>query len=233
MRFQKHLRLRSADGDPSDPDNPGGGGGGADPAPKDDATPQIAQRPENFPEEYWDAEKGAVKFDALAPKLQELAAAPKGVAKPEEIDWTLPADLDPDNKDTIYEINKDDPMIAALAPSMVGLPQAKITELTAAFARYQINELKQTREAIKAEEAKLGEKYMERVAGAQAYVEKIVGKEKAARFRNTWTTAEQVEMIEAMAKHASGPDAAHGENGAGNQESKGRTFYAGMGGGAN
>lgn len=228
MRFQKHLRLRNADGDPANPDNPGSGGAG-DPAPK----PEIATRPEGFPEDYWDAEKGAVKFDALTPKLQELASQPVGVAKPEEIDWTLPEGIDPDSKDTIYEINKDDPLVQSLAPLMVGLPQAKITELTAAFARFQINELKATREALKAEEQKLGEKYQERVAGAQAFIEKVVGKEKAARFRNTWTTAEQVEVVEALAKYAGGPEAAKGENGAGHQESKGRMFYAGMGGGAN
>lgn len=229
MQFQKHLRLRNADGDPANPDNPGSGGAGA---PAEPAKPEIAARPEGFPEDYWDAEKGAVKFDALTPKLQELALKPAGVAKPEEIDWTLPADIDPDSKDTVYEINKDDPLVQSLAPVMVGLPQNKITELTTAFARFQINELKATREAIKAEEQKLGEKYQERVAGAQAFIEKVVGKEKAARFRNTWTTAEQVEVVEALAKYAGGPEAAKGENGAGNQESKGRTFYSGMSGGA-
>ena len=196
------------------------------------SAPQIAARPDGFPEEFWDAEKGVVKFDALTPKLQEHAASQAGlIQKPEDIDWSLPTDLDPDNKDFVFEVNKDDPMVAALAPELVGLPQAKVSSLVAAMARFQLGQAKEARDLIKAEEGKLGEKFMERITGAQAFVESIVGKEKAAAFRNTWVTAAQVEVMEAIAKHAAGPTPARADPQGETQESKGRTFYAGMAGG--
>lgn len=232
MRVGNRI-LRAPDDDPASPDN--GGGGAGEPAPvitdpvKD--TPAIAARPENLPEEFWDTEKGAVKTDAVAAKLQEFQAAQAGlVAKPEDIDWTLPADLDPDAKDTVFEINKDDPMVSALAPVLAGLPQAKITALVTAFAKYQVEDLKGVKAALQAEEQKLGEKYLDRINGAKAFIEKVVGKEKADRFRNTWVTAEQVEVIEALAKYAGGPQAASPIPGAENQETRGRTFFAGMAG---
>lgn len=241
MRIQNRI-LRNASGDPTNPDNSAGSGGaggddgGASPAP---AKPE---RPADLPEEFWDGEAGSVKIDALVPKLKEYQSLTAGIVqKPEEIDWTLPNDLDPDAKDTVFEVNKDDPMVQALGPVLVGLPQSKISELTAAMARFQLSEAKAAREAIKAEEAKLGEKFMERVTGAQSFIEKALtasgksatqAKEISQRFRNTWVTAEQVEVIELLAKYAGGPQPARQEGNAGQTENKGRTFYAGMGGGA-
>ncbi len=221
----------------------GAGGGGAG---EGGTPPQVAARPDALPEEFWDAEKGTVKLDALTPKLaeyQKLAEAQAGaIAKPEDIDWTLPADLDPDNKDAVFEVNKDDPMVQALAPTLVGLPQAKVSELVGAMARFQMQELKAVRASLAAEEKKLGDKYQERIAGAEAFVEKAMvaagkdaksAKELASRFRNSWVTAEQVEVIELLAKYAGGPQAGAANNGAGQQpENKGRLFYGGMSGGA-
>lgn len=223
--------LREEGGDPTNPDNPGGGGGSNTPP----------ARPDELPEEFWDAEKGVVKVDALVPKLKEYQSLTEGVIqKPEEVDWTLPNDLDPDNKDTVFEVNKDDPMVQAFAPLLVGLKKEKANELIVGMARYQLAELKQAREAIRAEEKKLGDKYMERIQGAQAFIEKALtstgknaddAKKIAEAFRNTWVTAQQVEVIEALAKYASGPQPARAENGAGQSEqNKGRVFYSGMGG---
>lgn len=240
------LILRSPEDDPANPDNPGGGGGGNDPAvdpnKTDGNTPALAQRPDDFPEDLWDAEKGAPKLDAVAGKLKEYATAAEanqGVAKVEDIDWSLPADLDPDTKDAVFEVNQDDPMVQAIAPELVGLPQERISKLVASMARFQIAEAKQFKAAVQAEEKKLGDKFMERITGAQSFVElaltaagKKDAKELAQRFRNTWVTAEQVEVIEALAKHANGPGVANPDPKTTTPENKGRTFYAGMTNGA-
>lgn len=211
-----------------------GGGGGGNTPPVDPNAPVKATRPEELPEDLWDTEAGSVKIDALIPRIKEQSEFQASlIGKPEDIDWTLPADLDPDAKDVVYEINKDDPMVQAFAPELVGIPKAKANGLIAAMARFQLNEAKAVKEAIVAEEKKLGEKFQERIAGARAFVESVVGKDKADRFRNTWVSAEQVEIIEALAKHASGPRPAPLEGGGGEETNKGRVFYGGMGGGAN
>lgn len=229
MRFQKHLIRRDEN---AGGDKPGGEGGGA-------GTPSVASkpaRPDELPEDLWDAEAGSVKMDALLPRIKAQGEFEASlIGKPEDIDWALPADLDPDAKDVVYEINTDDPMVKAFAPELVGVPKATASKLITAMARFQLQEAKAAKAAIQAEEKKLGEKYTDRITGAQAYVESVVGKEKAARFRNTWVTAEQVEIIEALAKHASGPRPAPiNEGGGGTETNKGRVFYGGMGsGGAN
>lgn len=204
MNLRKHLRAPSPDPDPATV-------GGGDPPP---VTPSAPVRPEGLGDQYWDPEKG-VKYDALLPILKQhedyQALIPQ---KPEDIDWTLPTDLDPDNPNAVYEISKDDPLVAAVTEIALQekAPKPLLNKLAGAFARVQIAQAKEAMTALKAEEKKLGDKFQERIAGAQAYVESVVGKEKAERFRSSWVTAEQVEIIEALAKKASGPTAADTTN---------------------
>lgn len=198
MRLRTHLRFRD---DNVDPGGGGGGGGGGN------TTPVAPTRPDGLPDDYWDVEKG-VKFDALLPQLKAYSDYRAQVpTKAEEIDWTLPANLDPDDTATVYEFDKDDPLLGEVTKLALehGATKPFLSAIAAAYARQQINATKQARELLKAEEKKLGDKVGERIAGAMAYVAGVVGKEKAERFRNTWVTAEQVEIIEALAKHAAGP----------------------------
>lgn len=236
MLRRDHRILKSPD---ADGEGGGGSGGVTD-------TPQKAERPADLPETFWDAEKGEVKFADLGKKLTEyetqLGALPKGVEKPEEIDFSLPADLDPDNADAVYEVNRDDPMVQAITPALVGLPQERISGLIGAFAKFQLSQDKQVREAIAAEEKKLGEKFMDRVSGAQAFIEQVASKSGksaadakaiATRMRQTWVTAEQVELIEMIQKFAGGPAPAPSDSQKVEETDKGRTFYAGMAGAGN
>lgn len=221
MNLRRNLKAPR----PDEPAPEGGGGGNPPPAPPPPAPALV--RPEGLGDDYWDAEKG-VKFDAILPKLQAHDDYSKGVIqKVEDIDWTLPADLE---EGQVYELNKDDPMLAAIGGALVEnkASQPLVSALTAAYAKAQIAEVHAAREALRAEEKKLGDKFQDRIAGAFAYVESVVGKEKAERFRNSWVTAEQVEIIEALAAKASGPTAATPEPNAPNSESPGRTFYGGM-----
>lgn len=214
---------------------------------------EIPQRPENFPEAFWDAEKGAVKFEALTPKLTEygkvetdytalktqVESAPKAVGAADKIDWTLPKDLDPSAPDVVYEINKDDAMVKEFSPVLAELPQPVISKLVTAMAKYQLNLRTAAREKVGAEEKLLGDKYGERIAGAQAFVEKALtaggmdatkAKERALNARNSWFTAEQIETIESLAKYAAGPRPILPNGGVAGKdsESKGRSFYDGM-----
>lgn len=204
MKFRTHLRTRS-------PEEAGDGGAVSPPSPP---APAALTKPEGLPDDYWDAEKG-VKVDALLPKLQAHDDYfTKVPAKAEDIDWSLPGDLDPDNKDLVYEVNKDDPLLAEITTAALEhkVSQPALTAFAAAYAKVQIAQAKQAREALQAEEKKLGDKFQERIAGAHRFVESVVGKEKAERFRNTWVTAEQVEIIEAIAAKANGPAAATPES---------------------
>lgn len=217
-----HRRLRS----PEDADPNAGGGGNVSPP----AAPPAPTRPDGLPDDYWD-EKQGVKFDALLPHLKAHSEYRAQVpAKAEDIDWTLPKDLDPDNPNTVYEIDKNDPLIGDVTKIALehGATKPFLSALAAVYSRFQIGQIKETRAALQAEEKKLGDKVQERVNGAMAYVAGIVGKEKAERFRNTWVTAEQVEIVEALAKHAAGPTAAAGEPANPNTESTGKRFFAGM-----
>lgn len=230
-KFNRLHQLIRRDENAGGDDN--GGGGGNTPPVVDQNAPVKATRPDELPEDLWDTEAGSVKMDALIPRIKEQTEFQTSlIGKPEDIDWTLPADLDPDAKDVVFEINQEDPMVQAFAPELVGIPKAQASKLITAMARFQLTEAKAIKEAIVGEEKKLGEKHMERIAGAQSYIESVVGKEKAERFRNTWVTAEQVEIIEALAKHASGPRPAPLNGGGEEGSNKGRVFYSGMGGGA-
>ncbi|TXH12889.1 MAG: hypothetical protein E6R03_12180 [Hyphomicrobiaceae bacterium] len=196
-----------------------------------------AQRPEALPEAYWNAEKGELNFDALGPRLAA------GVSKVDEIDWTLPGDLDPSNPDVVWEISKDDPMVKAMGEVFAaqGLQQSAITALTTAYAKHSLSQMTEMRNALTAEAAKLGPKSAERVSGAQKFVEDTLvraagtdpkaiaaAKQRAENFRNTWTTAEQVEVVEALIKAASAPQPNTGAPASQESESKGRRFFAGM-----
>lgn len=238
MLRRDHRILKNQD----DAGDNGGGGGGA---PADDSSPVKAERPTDLPEDFWDADKGEVKFAEIGAKLNEYKTAaegaPKGVEKPEDIDFSLPADLDPEAKDTVFEVNRDDPLVQAITPALVGLPQEKITALVGEFAKFQIAQEKQIRTAIAAEEKKLGDKFMDRIAGVQSFIEQVAikngksaadAKALALRTRQTWVTAEQVELFELLAKHAGGPQPADPNNQGGQETSDnpGRTFFSGMSG---
>lgn len=224
MQFRKHLRLRSPEGDVDT-----GGGAGAGAGAGNGAV--APQRPEGLPDDYWDAEKG-VKFDALLPQLKSYSDYRASVpTKAEDLDFALPKDIDPDNPNTVYEIDKNDPLVGEVTKVALehGIPKQAVAALTTVYARQQIEAAKATKAALHAEEKKLGDKFMERVNGAMTYVAGVVGKERAERFRNTWVTAEQVEIIEALAKHAAGPNGASGADPANpNAESTGRRFFSGM-----
>lgn len=200
MHVRQHLRLKDADPG-SEP-----GGPGAPASPPAPPAPPALTKPEGLADEYWDAQSG-VKFDALLPIVeQHNKRAETLITKPEDIDWDLGA-IDPDSPDTIYEVDKDDPLLAEVSKIAVeeGASKPFMSRLAKAYAAFEVTKAKEMRAALVAEEAKLGDKVQERIAGAQAYVAGVVGKEKAERFRNTWVTAEQVEIIEALAKQAAGP----------------------------
>lgn len=197
---QQLLRLRAPDVDTGDG---GGGGGGAN-----NGAPPAPTRPDGLPDEYWDAEKG-VRFDAILPRLKEYDDLRSSIAtKPEDFDWTLPANLDPDNPDVVYEVDKNDPFLGEVTKLALEhkAPKGLMNALAGAFARREIAQFKEAQKLLTEETKKLGEKAQERIAGAQKFVADIVGAEKAERFRQSWVTAEQVEIIEAIAAKLRGPN---------------------------
>lgn len=112
--------------------------GAADAAAKAAAAAEAAKnsgkpaRPENVPEQFWDAEKGAVKQDAILKSWQdtrnELKAAKsaKGGAAPEKPDgykFTMPAGSD--GKPVPVEIGENDP---AMSLAKVAAHKANLTQ---------------------------------------------------------------------------------------------------------
>ena len=66
----------------------------------DDASGEPAQRPDNIPEKFWDAEKGEVNVDALAQSYKELESGRNKTEEKPEGDAEKPADGDVDNTAT-------------------------------------------------------------------------------------------------------------------------------------
>lgn len=222
------LRLRGPEADLGEGGGAGGGTGGTPPAAV--ATPQ---RPDGLADEFWD-DKAGVKWDAIQGQLKEYSDL-RGtfVQKPEEIDWSLPNDLDPDNPDIAWEINKDDPMLKGISEVLVQnkASQGLVSGLAKAYAAQQVAQYKEAKAALEGERKKLGDKWQERHDAAKAFVAKAVGEKRAEAFATTWVTAEQVEIIEALAKLAAGPSAPAGvQTTTPESESKGRVFYGGMNG---
>jgi len=193
------------------------------------AGPTAPVRPDGLPDDYWDAKTG-VKFDALLPQLKAYSDLKSSyVAKPEDIDWSLPEDLDPD-PDAAWVINRDDPMLGAISKVFVEhkATQPMISAVAGAYAAQHVAQFKAAKAALDGERKKLGNKWQERHDAAKAFVTRAVGEKRAEAFSTTWVTAEQVEIIEALAKLAAGPGAAPITTVTPADGSPGRVFFEGM-----
>lgn len=218
MSFRNRLRNHSSHLVRRHPDPPGDGGSVSPPPPPPPAAPV---RPDGLGDTYWDAKDG-VKWADINAHLTEYSAYTASLPKDEaSINWSLGDDpLDPDDKDTVYEVNRDDPMLKAMAPILIQhkASQPLISALTRAFAAHQIAQHKEHVTTIRGEEQKLGEKFKERMDGVEAFVattlagnnateaQKQAAAARAKAFRGQLFTADAVMVLEEMQRQMAGPN---------------------------
>lgn len=163
MRFRFPLPLYEA------PDaNPGGG----DP-------PAKPVMPEGLPADFWDADKGEVKFGDLGTKFGELstfkaardAELAEVPAKPDDYKLELPADFKmPEGLE--FKLDDKDPAFAAVRTFAHEnkLPQKTVSALLAIEAQRQAADLQRSVDYVLGEEKALGANFPERKAAVEAFL---------------------------------------------------------------
>lgn len=174
-------------------------------------TPASApERPASLPEDYWDGEAGAPKWDALAEKLTkaqeyEAAEAARREAVPVEAS-AYKLDL-PENVVGLdgkpVRLIADNPATKAAQELAAkhGLTQEQFTDFVAFHAGQLLAEqaatAKAVDEAMKAEMTKLGAEAPARIRAVDAAVRQQLG-DKAEALLEGMTTAGAVEALEAL-----------------------------------
>lgn len=159
---------------------PGGTPAGNEPpagaAPAEAAKPTM---PEGLPADYWDADKGEVKFGDLTSKLGELstfkaefdAKLAEVPATPDGYKFELPATAKlPDGFE--WTLDDKDPAFVALRTFAHEnkLPQSAVSAILGIEAARRADELNASIAFVQKEEAALGEKFPERKAAVEDFL---------------------------------------------------------------
>ena len=179
--------------------------------------PVAPARPEALPEDYWDGEAGAPKWDALSEKLTkvqeyEAAEAARREAVPVEAS-AYKLDL-PENVVGIdgkpVRLIADNPATKAAQELAAkhGLTQEQFTDFVAFHAGQLLADQKAQAEAVdaamKAEMTKLGAEAPARIRAVDAALRAQVG-DKAQALLDSMATAEAVEVLEALIAKTGAP----------------------------
>ena len=200
----------SGQGDP-----PAGSAGGDKPA-----------RPEKLPEQFWDADAGAIKLDDLAGRLAELeevarldgerkAQIPKA---PGEYTLDLPADLKlPEGY--AWKVNKDDPVLQEFQKIAheAGMTNADFQRLSGTYAKALSSQIAAQDAVLAAEFKSLGDRAAERVGAVTNAIGAQFGAETLKRLTPVFDTVGAgalVEVFEALLegrlKSSGSPTSANG-----------------------
>ena len=158
--------------------------------------PEKPQRPEHVPEQFWDADKGEVKVEAMAKSWTDVRAQlSKGVQKPPDKPegYTLPKIKGlPEGV-----IKQDDKLLGKLrgAAHAAGVSQGQFEQLAAAYLGELTEHLKanppQTQEARKAaQDAFVAEQIKSLGATAQAQLDTLESWGKALKTRGLLSESE-------------------------------------------
>lgn len=178
-------------------------------APAEAAAPTA---PEGLPEQFWDAETGAVKPEAYA-RLAELEAAAAERDVPESADkyeLSLPEPVVGLDGNPIA-FDAEDPLVKALLPAFheAGVPQAGLSKILQAYAATEVAALKAEQEAatafVAAEQTKLGAGHKERTAALHGQVVAAIGAESAEALRAQMRSADAVIALETLVSKIQGP----------------------------
>lgn len=202
--------------------NPGDGGSGGVTT-TDVGTATVADgvivtaRPDTLPEDLWDAEAGAPKYDTIA---ERVARAAELEAEAEARKAGVPASADEyklDLPDTVVGLDggkvqliADNPMTKAAQALAAkwGLPQEAFTEFVAFHAGGLLQEQRDTASAFeaetKAELAKLGDGGPARIKAVETNLKARFG-DKAEAALNLMGSAEAVEVLEQLLAAATNP----------------------------
>lgn len=197
---------------------------------KAEAAP-VTDRPDDLPEDLWDAEAKAPKYADIKTRVEKAAAfeeiAATVVDSADKIDWKIDLKT-PDGQEIDWDL--EDPLFKAVGATVVEhkIPTAYLKPLMKAYAEAQFAADAARVSETKAEYEKLGDKREARVQGTFKWLTDIVGEDKAKGFVMTLGRADQVEVIEALMEHFKDPNP--GPNGSGDdkglmQTNPGRVFF--------
>lgn len=174
-------------------------------------TPSLAsvaadtpERPEWLPEEYWDAEKNAIKGDDIAARLKPPEDL---VTKLEDIDWSVK--LPDDHPLGVKEVGFDpeDPRVQEVGKVLAnaGLTKVQIGSVLNAYAMGEAARLAGLKEHLVSEMKALGEKAPTRIKSVTNWLTDNVGQDRATRLLAKLTDASDIEAIEALIEKSQGP----------------------------
>lgn len=171
---------------------------------------QAATRPEWLPENFWDAEKSAIKedfgahFNELSTLKQAEADRLKAMPeKPEAYELAIPEDLElPEgvSREDIA-VAKDDPFYAQAQKLFFDarIPPEIGNKLYGLYVQKQVADVGAINQAVAAEKQKLGTNYKQRYDAAATFVNGRVGKELGGALMKAVVTADAVKALEKLA----------------------------------
>jgi hypothetical protein len=176
--------------------------------PNPNPDPQLAKRPDNVPEQFWDTEKGSLKTDdliaaygPLAERVkaedERLAAYPKSAA---EIPFTIPDGVLGDGVKVALDENH--PMLAPVRELIFNkkLDPALLGDLATLEVKRQLAEQEHFADARKKQMDALGPNATGRIDAVSRGLEAAVGPEYAKALMGGMFTAKQWEAGEAVIK---------------------------------
>lgn len=178
------------------------------PAPSPPApAPAAAVKPEGLADDFWDKDKGEVKFADLNKRLSDLTAfqaehASRAAQVPEKPDGyalELPADFKmPEGVE--FSIAADSPLATearALAHELK-LTSGEFSRFLQLYAKDRIHEHEQMQGLATKEMEKLGAKSAERVDAVTTWLKARIGDEAAQILHSQMYTAKQIEAFEKL-----------------------------------
>lgn len=183
------------------------------PAGQGDASqPEKAARPDWLPEQFWDADGGAIKGADLQTHINELnafkaeqdsklAAVPE---KPDGYELKLPADLKFADGEG-FEIDPNDPMAAfgREIAHMMGADQSAFEQIVGRYAQMQIAQAKEIQALQAAQMEALGPKAAERQGAVKTFLAAKLGPDALAIFEPVLMLKTGVESMERLMRVAS------------------------------
>lgn len=172
-----------------------------------DKTGAAKAKPEGVADEFWDKDKGEVKFTDLGKRLSDLTAFKaehdsRAAQIPEKADGyalDLPADFKmPDGVE--FSIDKDSPLATearALAHELK-LTSGEFSRFLQLYAKDRIHEHEQMQGLATKEREKLGAKAVERVDAVTTWLKARIGDEATQVLHSQMYTASQIEAWEKL-----------------------------------